>query len=290
MKNARFIFGAVAALAAAVAPQLSAEPVCSNADLNGNYAMWAPGIILAAPGFPASFIGPFARVGQVFADGRGNVSIANTASYNGNIITEAYAGTYTVSADCSLDIQPIVGLPLGPGGSLVPVPFDFQGALADTGNSAALVLCGLGAPCFAAPTGNVIRVILKRNSVYSLACYNYSLSGAFELDLSGTVITGAAAGPFARDGLLAFDGSGNFRAKTVVNYTGGVITPESFTGTYKVDSLCNATLTYTASGGTHVWTGTISNNGNNAYLIVNDAGTVISGTLTKQQPGVEWVY
>ena len=117
-------FLAALVLAAAVtAPQLAAEPVCTNADLLGIYAMHAPGTILAAPGFPASLIGPFVRVGQVIADGRGNITVANTASYNGTIIPESYNGTYTVNVDCTVDIQPIVGLPLGPNGALVPVPF-----------------------------------------------------------------------------------------------------------------------------------------------------------------------
>ncbi len=291
MRNSGFFFGALVVFAAALAPQLSAEPVCTNADLYGNYAILAPGTILAAPGFPAGLLGPFVRVGQVLADGRGNVAVANTASYNGNIITETYNGTYTISADCSIDVQPIVGLPLGPGGTLVPVPFEFQGSISDNGNSAALVLCGIGAPCFAGPTGNVIRAILTRNTIYSIPCSASSLSGAFQLDLSGAVVAGPAAGPFARDGLISFDGNGKFNAKTVVNYTGGSISADSFSGTYKVDSLCNATLTYTGSDkATHVWTGTITNNGNGADLIVNDVGSVIYGNITKQRPGFQWVF
>src|SRR3979411_181389 len=94
------LFNAVLALVAAVSgPVLSVAADCTNADLNGVYGMLAPGCILLAPGFPSEVLGPFARVGRVVADGEGNISIANTASYNGNIITESYNGTYVVSSD-----------------------------------------------------------------------------------------------------------------------------------------------------------------------------------------------
>ena len=92
--------------ALALAPATFAAPKCTNADLNGTYGMLASGSILIAPGFPAGLIGPFARVGHVYADGKGNVSIANVASYNGNIIPESYGGTYTVNSDCTTDIVP----------------------------------------------------------------------------------------------------------------------------------------------------------------------------------------
>jgi hypothetical protein len=270
------------------APALFAAPSCSNADLAGVYGMIAPGNILLAPGFPAPLLGPFVRVGRVFADGQGTVSVTNTASYNGNLITESYSGPYTVASDCTIDIQPVVGLPLGPGGALVPVPFEFKGALAENGDSAALVLCGLAAPCFTAPTGNVIRVLLTRYENNQSNCTNKSLNGAFQLDMSGTVVSGPyplpMPFPFARDGRVVFDGSGAFTTQTVVDYSGFLIQPESLTGTYTVDSGCNLTMTYSA-GALHQWTGMLTESGNGADVMVAESGVVISGTLKKQKPG-----
>ena len=285
MTKSLIVTAVLALIAGATAPALFAAPGCTNADLLGVYGMMAPGNILVAPGFPAQLLGPFARVGQVVADGRGNISVANTASYNGIIITESYNGTYTVSSDCSVDIKPIVGLPLGPGGSLVPVPFEFKGAIADNGDSVAVVLCGLAAPCFAAPTGNVIRVLLTRNSFFQERCNDENLSGAFQLDMSGTVVSGPVPGPFAREGRLAFDGHGGFTGQTVADYSGFFIQPETISGTYSVDSLCNISLSYTA-GTVHTWTGTLTELNNGADLIVSESGVVIYGTLKKQHPAL----
>ena len=147
-------------LGVSVGQSLSATPHCTNADVKGVYGLLATGSIVIAP--PPVPIGPFARAGRVFADGNGNMSLATTASYNGVIIPESYTATYTVNADCTVSVKPLVPLPLGPGGSFVPVPFEFLGVVADNGNEVAAVLCGVGAPCFAAPPGSVIRVLLSR--------------------------------------------------------------------------------------------------------------------------------
>lgn len=279
---------ALALLGGVAAPSLSAGSKCTNRDLNGVYGMLATGDILVAPGFPSPFLGPFARVGRVFADGNGHIAVSNTASYNGNIIPESYNGTYTVSSDCIVDFVPIVGLPLGPGGSLIPVPFEFIGALADNGNSAAVVLCGLGGgvPCFPnpMPTGNVIRVILARNGTSRAHCSNRDLSGGFQLDMSGNTIGGPLAGPFARDGRLVFDGKGKFAGQTVAVYTGFLVQAEPMSGTYAVDSDCNVSLSF---GGTHSWTGALTDGGDGADLIVAETGVVISGTLKQQKSGGE---
>jgi hypothetical protein len=219
----------------------------------------------------------------VASDGKGNISAANTASYNGNIIVESYTGTYSVASDCTVDFVLVVGIPIGPGGSLVKVPFDFRGALADGGDSAAMLLCGIGAPCIV-PTGNVIRVLLTRNGNNQHQCTKRDLSGAFQLDMSGTVVSGPLSGPFARDGRLELNDNGSFTGTAVVNYSGSSLHAETIAGSYAADSLCNVRLTY-SDGTLHTWTGTLTDKGNGANLIVNDTGVVIAGTLRKQKPG-----
>jgi len=265
-----------------------AERGCGNKDLVGVYGMLATGAIIVAPGFPASLLGPFARVGRVVADGNGNISVANLASYNGVLIPESYNATYTVNSDCSVDIRPVVGLPIGPGGALEPVPFEFIGALADDGNSAAVVLCGLGpgVPCFPSPmpTGNVIRVLLSSQDDNRSSCQTRDLSGAFQLDMAGSVITGGMPVPFARDGLLAFDGQGGFRGHATVSFAGLAVSSEDISGSYSVNSLCNVSISYSLAG-PHAWSGTLTNHSNAADVIVAEIGSVITGTLKAVKSG-----
>src|SRR5258706_12090876 len=98
---------------------LYAAPHCTNADLNGVYGMMATGNILFAPGFPPPLIGPFARAGRVYADGHGNVSVANTASYNGVIITESYGGGYKNNSPFTNDLLIVGVVALVAGGPIV---------------------------------------------------------------------------------------------------------------------------------------------------------------------------
>jgi hypothetical protein len=284
---------ALALLAITAVQTAYAAPGCSNQDLVGVYGLSASGTVLVAPGFPADLIGPFARVARVVFDGKGDVSVASTASYNGNIIAEDFSGTYTVNSSCLVNIMVLVGLPLGPGGALVPVPFQFVGALANGGNSAAVMVCGLGpgVPCAfpqASPPGNVIRVLLSRQSPnVQSTCTTQNLFGTFQLDMSGLVITtsgGPVAGPFARDGLLVFDGKGGFSGNAIANYSGYMVDAEVQNGTYTVDALCNLTITYGPTATAQTWTGTLINQSYGANVIVSQAGTVITGTLKASNP------
>ena len=260
---------------AATAQTAHPAPGCNNRDFVGAYGMFATGSILQVP-LNAVPTGPFTRVGRVVVDGNGNVSVNNTASYDGNIVTESYSGTYTVRADCSLTINVLVSL-----AALGNVPFAFTGALSNKGDNAAVVVCGIGAPCSAAPTGAVLCVLLARQSVFSQwPCATWNLAGSFAVDMSGSVITTNGPIPFARDGIVTFDGRGGFTGHDTVNT--GIAAPatETLAGTYSVDSSCQITINYSL-GGAHVWTGMLTNQSDSADLIVAETGVVISGTLMR---------
>jgi hypothetical protein len=249
---------------------------CTNADLKGVYGMLARGAIANAP--PPIPTGAFVRVGRVEADGNGNIAIANTASFNGAIVSESYPATYTVNPDCSVDIKPLVPLPIGPGGANVPVPFEFVGAIADNGNDVAVVVCGIGAPCNAGlPPGAVFAIRLTRLDNHRPRCTARDLSGAFQLDMSGSVVSGPS-------GRVVFDGRGAFSGHATANYSGFAVFTEDIKGTYAVDSLCNVAINFGTSPA-HKWTGTLTDKGDGANLIVAETGAVIAGTLKKQASG-----
>jgi hypothetical protein len=66
---------------------------CSNATLHDSYAFTESGTILD--------IGPVAVAGVFQADGKGNLTAADTVSLNGEIIQENLNFTYQVNPDCT---------------------------------------------------------------------------------------------------------------------------------------------------------------------------------------------
>jgi hypothetical protein len=110
------------------------------------------------------------------------------------------------------------------------------------------------------------------------ACQTQNLSGGYQLDMTGYVIAGSTAQPIARDGLVTFNAQGGFSGQATVSLGGQAVTTEALTGTYSVDTLCNVTMSYSLAGN-HTWTGMMTGQSSGANLIVNDNGTVITGTL-----------
>ncbi|MBV9443066.1 MAG: hypothetical protein JO217_10255 [Acidobacteriaceae bacterium] len=87
-------------------PVLAADEgdrVCSNATLKGSYGFVTGGIVV-----PANT--PRGVVGRWNFDGQGNFTI-NTLTINngGTILHLTDAGTYTVNADCTGTILPVIG-------------------------------------------------------------------------------------------------------------------------------------------------------------------------------------
>ena len=76
----------------AVAPTAQARS-CSLRGVSGRYGYTTAGAIPT--------LGPVAAVGQVTLDASGNLTGAQTASFNGAIVPETISGTYTVNSDCT---------------------------------------------------------------------------------------------------------------------------------------------------------------------------------------------
>jgi seryl-tRNA(Sec) selenium transferase len=76
----------------AVAPTSQARS-CSLHRVSGRYGYTTNGTIPT--------LGAVAAVGQVTLDASGNLTGAQTASFNGAIVPETLSGTYTVNADCT---------------------------------------------------------------------------------------------------------------------------------------------------------------------------------------------
>ena len=79
-----------------IAPNLQAQPSCSNASLSGSFGYTNTGTILAGPD-----AGPFGGVGRQTFDGKGNTQATATVSVNGNVFHVTIQGTYVVNSDCT---------------------------------------------------------------------------------------------------------------------------------------------------------------------------------------------
>jgi len=79
-----------------IAPNVHAQPSCSNVNLNGSFGYTNTGTILAGPD-----AGPFGGVGRQTFDGKGNTQATATVSVNGNILHVTIKGTYVVNSDCT---------------------------------------------------------------------------------------------------------------------------------------------------------------------------------------------
>jgi hypothetical protein len=74
---------------------------CSNTTVHGSYAFTESGSILD--------IGPVAVAGVFQADGKGNLTTADTVSLNGQIIQENLNFTYQVNPDCTGSASSVPG-------------------------------------------------------------------------------------------------------------------------------------------------------------------------------------
>lgn len=91
----------------ALVPAANAAQGCTAATLTGNYGFTFSGFFQNQ-----GRNSPISGIGSGTLDGEGNVSATVTASFNGNLSTFPYTGTYTVNPDCtgSLTATPGSGL------------------------------------------------------------------------------------------------------------------------------------------------------------------------------------
>jgi len=166
------------------------------------------------------------------------------------------------------------------------------------------VLSFLSTACMLGILATLSPVTQVAQAQYQTSFYNFSLHGSYAMQFTGTVFLpspfDAYNGAFSRNGLVQFDGNGNFSANVIANYS-GTISNDVFSGTYVVAP--NGTFTLTVvnlpipaipSTIPNVFTfhGTIANGGNNALISLTgvsvggaaqtNIGSVITGQLIRQ--------
>jgi len=114
-------------------------------------------------------------------------------------------------------------------------------------------------------------------------CSVATLNGSFGYTVTGALISGSFAGPFAATGKLTFDGAGNFKNSRTISRNGNILPSVEGSGTYAVYPDCMGTLTFTDGGvvtlGTDI---VIDDNGNEIRMVATSPGTVLTIVGRKQ--------
>ena len=255
---------------------LQAAHQCTNEDLEGTFGEIGWGSI-PFPVIPA-LGGPFARVGQTVADGKGTVVSHTAGSFNGIIFqTDSYSGQYIVNPDCTVVFHMHIPIPLAPPGFLLPT--DLIGVISDDGVEVANSVYS--------PPGLSIRILFHKQNNKQEAqnkCSNEDFEGSYGLDMFGTIVSQPpnTPGVLSRNGRLVFDGKGGFNANVNSNYNGTTV-PEVFSGTYAIDKGCKLKMNYTLGTTAYTWFGGLDYESSGATVMVTSpAGSVVVGTLTQQ--------
>lgn len=105
---------------------------------------------------------------------------------------------------------------------------------------------------------------------------NATLHGTYSVSGGGTVV---GLGPVTSVGEVTYDGKGNSNAVYTASLN-GTIHPVIVPGTYNVNPDCTATA---VEAGSH-FNFVITPDGNNVWWMATDAGTVLSGVITRLRP------
>jgi hypothetical protein len=190
-------------------------------------------------------------VGQITADGKGNLTGTETVSYLNSIQSVSVTGTYTVAANCTGTL------------SLAPDFFNFYLNSSSKGFQLTLTTAGFEAVGFGVPQ-------------VSATCALSGKAQRLGLNLVGTIP--ASSENKAIIGQLNLDGSGHVTGTVSinVNYSNSVST---VTGTYTVASDCIGKLEITPAGSAALnFNAVFVNGGKELLLVETDSGTVVGGT------------
>jgi len=115
---------------------------------------------------------------------------------------------------------------------------------------------------------------------HSRPCDDHSLRGSFGFSAEGVTLPASGipaplAGGFVASGIANYDGKGNFTLTATTSFNGNVQGPTTYAGTYSVNPDCSFGSA-AASGAT--FSGVITDNGHQLYIMQANNGVVITGT------------
>lgn len=114
-------------------------------------------------------------------------------------------------------------------------------------------------------------------------CSVTTLKGSYGYTVTGALVAGPSAGPFAAVGRLVFDGRGTFENNRTISRNGEILRNFEGAGTYTINSDCTGSFTFTDGGvATLSLDIVIDDNGDELRMIGTSPGTVLTVIGYKQ--------
>lgn len=263
-----FVLALSAAAALAQSADSARRPGCTNASLRGTFSFTASGFTVPGSPLPPALQGRFASGGTSVFDGRGNVTLTATSSFNGIIHGPVTAkGTYSVSPDCTYT-------------SSLENGATFRAVIVNDGRELYILQTNTGViipgtalrqdpfPPSLDDLRGLIRPFACRASLLTDGVYGFISEGA----AGPPTVPAEFAGPLAGVGTVAFSPRGTFelRAQRSVN---GNIDPAilPLTGTYTFNSDCTFQMVFDVVGFT--FNGMVAAGGRQLLFVETNPGT-----------------
>ncbi len=230
---------------------------CSTSMVNGTY-FYILGGTVSSGGTDV----PYAELGQLVADGTGDVSGKSFVNLNGHEETYTLAGTYSVQSNCTGSITLRLNSQLT-NALTFQVINNAQAMIVAISNAGEVV------------TGKAYRLTSGSGAPQ---CGNGSLSGTYGYVLTGIVaVVSDQSYVYSDSGQVAADGNGNLTSTSIAN-VGGTFSNVAGTGTYSVTSQCYGTATIATQTGTSNYEFAIAQDGEVVLFLETDTRTTVGGT------------
>lgn len=238
------------ALLLGVCLSMYASATCSNATLVGNYGFTITGVNSSAS--------LMAAVGQLTADGKGNLTGIEAESDGGVISTNiALTGTYSLKSNCT-GVATITGNGSSAPFSLVVVSNGAQFELAKTE-------AGTAQYGYALAQGKATCTDAGVKSVFGFRGGGY---------------TTPSMAPNAWNGQVKLDGLGHISGSESASF-GGTIQSFPLTGTYTVNSNCTGTAVFSGGGSQSNTYFVIVNGGQSMMQVETDPNSINTNFVQK---------
>jgi uncharacterized protein (TIGR03437 family) len=234
---------------------------CANAILSGTYFYLINGSIAEG-----NQVLPYAELGRLVVDGKGDVSVQYTASIGGAFNSASGSGSYSVQGTCAGSLSLTV--------NSQSETLSFQ--VVNGGQSANVAVSTPGVVA----VGRAYRQTASAAS--SNQCGVASLSGSYGYLLTGVrTLSLASSLLYADNGQLISDGNGHVSASSAANLN-GVTTSTTGTGTYTVATDCSGLAHISNANGTIDYSFALVQDGQIGLFLASDTGYTVSGTAQPQ--------